>query len=342
MIEVPSRFATGTHNAITKRLARVALFEFPASASGSRSPTFFAWTDWPAPIPYKERGVASGTALEFQPGFAPLFSALRKERHMRPHTIEISGPLASNPADGFTLDDFTSGAVRGARLTHWVVDPHRPNVRSPFRDRFFLDDPEFVENEYRMPMVSARERLRRLRGDIATPSCRRELGDRGCGIPLIAGDPGHLPQYRVSGALAVPDGSIHNRIKTRLQFTDATSVPSTFFSAGWFSHGELIGVTSTGTNLNLGRARKIAFSGSAFNPTGSGTSTWRIDIDLLDPMPFNIQGGDLYDIVVGCDKNYTTCQIKFPTEPTFGNRRRFLGEPFIIGTDRLIRSADAN
>lgn len=349
-IRIPGRWAAGTHERISKQLARCALFEFPASASGTRSPLFFAWTDWPHPIPYKETGVANGTAFEFRPGFAPFFSALRKERHMRPHTVEIRAPLAINESDGLVLDDFTSGIIRGSRVTHWVVDPLRPNVKSPFRDRFFLDEPEFRENEYVLPMVSARERLRRLRGDVATPSCRRELGDLGCGVPL---DGVLFPQFRITDATAVPSSVLsHNRISTRLQFTDATATASTYWTqANWFAHGELLGKISSGDNRNRGFSKKVAVSGVAFNPNVSDTTLWAIDIELMEPMPYNIQTGDLFDLVVGCDKLYTTCQDKFPiesiTDPVtmasipIGNRRRFLGEPFIAGTDRIIRSADA-
>jgi hypothetical protein len=55
-------------------------------------------------------------------------------------------------------------------------------------------------------------------------------------------------------------------------------------------------------------------------------------ITLALPMTYPIAVGDTYSIVAGCDKTASTCRQRF------GNFVNFRGEPFIPGTDAILRS----
>jgi len=57
---------------------------------------------------------------------------------------------------------------------------------------------------------------------------------------------------------------------------------------------------------------------------------WTTKIELFLPMPYAIEIGDTLTLVKGCDKRRTTC-IEFE------NFTRFVGEPFLAGSDVLMR-----
>jgi uncharacterized phage protein (TIGR02218 family) len=52
-------------------------------------------------------------------------------------------------------------------------------------------------------------------------------------------------------------------------------------------------------------------------------------IELFLPMPFDIGGGDTFDIQAGCDKSVATCLSKF------NNVINFRGFPYIPGNDKI-------
>jgi uncharacterized phage protein (TIGR02218 family) len=56
---------------------------------------------------------------------------------------------------------------------------------------------------------------------------------------------------------------------------------------------------------------------------------------LAQPMPYTIQVGDKYFVYAGCDKKQSTCISKF------GNIVNFRGEPFVPGTDSIVKYPDA-
>jgi uncharacterized phage protein (TIGR02218 family) len=54
-------------------------------------------------------------------------------------------------------------------------------------------------------------------------------------------------------------------------------------------------------------------------------------VELQLPMPYDIAVGDTFSIVAGCDRNLETCKTKF------ANILNYRGEPFLPGTDKIIR-----
>jgi uncharacterized phage protein (TIGR02218 family) len=92
--------------------------------------------------------------------------------------------------------------------------------------------------------------------------------------------------------------------------------PADFFASN-YTWGKAIWVTGN----NAGLAMEIISHVSS-------------KITLFLDMPFPITTGDQVTLVRGCDKNYNTCQ-------SYGNSRRFGGEPFTVGNDMLSRYPDA-
>lgn len=85
------------------------------------------------------------------------------------------------------------------------------------------------------------------------------------------------------------------------------------FSVGYFAYG-LVTWTS---GLNKGYSMEV----KTFAPG---------NVQLAMMMPFNIEPGDTYTIVAGCDKQFGTCRDRF------NNVIHFRGEPYIPGTDLLL------
>ena len=54
-------------------------------------------------------------------------------------------------------------------------------------------------------------------------------------------------------------------------------------------------------------------------------------VTLALPMSYPIAVGDTYTIVAGCDKTAATCKTRY------GNLMNFRGEPFVPGTDAILR-----
>ena len=83
------------------------------------------------------------------------------------------------------------------------------------------------------------------------------------------------------------------------------------------------------TTLDVDEATLVAESG-----TGDETMTSIGAVTLFLGMPFEIEVGDRVTIYRGCKKDVADCKI-------FDNINNYRGEPFVPGTDALIRSPDA-
>lgn len=331
-VPIPARFEASTDQAVTRSLVRAVLFEFlPRWNRGS-----FRWTDASRPFTYAPIG--SDIEIPFAPDWAPTMSAIRKERGARPSTMEIEGALAPpNRSDlGLVVEDFTIDRVADARVTHRWVDAERPWSPSPYLDQFYVEDYEYDDTRFRLTLASLLGRIGKRRGRQLSRKCANELGQgvngRGaCTVPLDGANP--FEQFRISGASTSNFPGTSRSVIAAL-FTGHPKPQ--FFIADWFKHGTL--VCTSGSNAGI--SRKIRSSTDATQPIQG--STHRLDLTLYESFPFNVTGGvDTFDVIVGCDRRYSTCKSKFPIFADVGNRKQFVGEPYVIGTDRLIRSGDA-
>lgn len=130
------------------------------------------------------------------------------------------------------------------------------------------------------------------------PSCRAVLGDSRCGVSLAA--------HTQSGTVLT--------VTNRRTFTvSGVSVPSgddTYFQGG------LLTFTSTGD------LEGVSMEVQDFDGT---------TVDLILSVPFDIQAGDTFDIVAGCDHSLATCRDRFD------NVLNFRGEPHAPVSDDTMR-----
>lgn len=323
---VNDRYNAGCDRAITCRKVRILTMDMLPLWNRP----IMRWTSAARPVRYEPIGYGAGQV--YVPEFAPRMSAIRRERGTRPTTMEISGSIApiDDPAVGLTVEDFAVGRLRDARVVHAWVDASRPWVVSPFVDTFYVEGSTFDDVRYEIQLAGIMARINTPRGEIGRRDCANHLGDAVCQVPLDGASP--FEQFRIADASAnVLAGD--NRREVTLDFTGHPK--SSRFVTDWFAFGDLVG--TNGRNANI--TRKIVSSTSGQSPIFG--STHRIHVVLSEAFPFSIQSGHQFDLVAGCDKRYSTCGSKFPIEAVVGNRRQFRGQPFLIGTDRLIRSGDA-
>ncbi len=110
-------------------------------------------------------------------------------------------------------------------------------------------------------------------------------------------------------------------------YTIADKTPATLgFEDDFFNFG---GVTFD-TGANAGKAKEVR----VFTADDGATITQ--DIEMFEPMPFDVAIGDKLKIFPGCDKLHTSCFTKF------NNAKNFVGEPFVPGQDTLGTYPDAH
>jgi len=127
-----------------------------------------------------------------------------------------------------------------------------------------------------------------------TPTCRAMLGDARCGVNLQA---------------LMKTGAVVTLIDDHTVTTDLTDAD------GYFNYGNLIFLTGNNAGYSMEVKSSLLLNG---------------EIKLFLRLPYDIQPGDTFQIVPGCDKIFSTCKNKY------NNIVNFRGEPLIPSKDRLI------
>lgn len=124
--------------------------------------------------------------------------------------------------------------------------------------------------------------------------CSNQLFDTGCGLARAA-------FLNSSTAATASDPK-------RLQF--GHTLPQ---AAGYFD----LGTVTFNSGANQGIKRSVRAQSASL-------------ITLMLPLPFDVQPGDLFDIVPGCDRRASTCATKFSNKP------RFRGAPLIPAAETVL------
>lgn len=137
--------------------------------------------------------------------------------------------------------------------------------------------------------------LQQVQGRLYNYKCDALLGDSRCGVSLSSST------YTGSGAAT--------RINSRssMQVSGLSS-----YTSGWFGKGKL--TFTSGDNNGVVREVQTHIISSSV-----------VTVNLWDPTPFDIEVGDTFTVVAGCDKLFKTCKAKF------NNFQRFRGFPHVPG-----------
>lgn len=220
-------------------------------------------------------------------------SSRQKQSGLRPSNFEARGVLFDATLSD---DDFRSGKFRDARVTEIVADWQYPFAGAFFRATYWIESVNFNGELWEAQISSQHNRFASPIGLLYGRTCRYTFGDVKCALATTDFDDS-------STVTGVPE------VTRVFGATGLTSQSDTYYAYGlitWTS-GSNIGI-EVEVDTYIDATRLFA---------------------LRIPMPFNIEVGDGFTVVAGCDKLLATCRDKFDNVVNFG------GFPTIPGTDAI-------
>jgi uncharacterized phage protein (TIGR02218 family) len=240
---------------------------------------------------------------QFLPAGGVSPSARQRNEQLKDRNLEAMGALTS---DAITFDDLRAGRYRQAQVTERLVDWRYPWADAFYQCRYYIVSTTFNGDVWTASLEGLTHRLKMVHGRIYGRTCDvAQFGDDRCDPEAV----GRL------AANTFP-GSITSINTPRRDFgTDVTGRP-----ANWFKSGTVYFTSGNCNGLRMDVSKSYT----------SGRLVLWID------MPFNLQIGDTFNVVTGCDRLFGTCRTKF------GNGPNFRGFPHIPGTDAAFKTPDSH
>ncbi len=244
-----------------------------------------------------------GTTFEPESGFTA--SEIRSGSDLSVDAQEAEGVLTSAT---ITKTDILDGRWDNATVEIWRVNWADTASRALLR-RGGIGQVRRGRLHFVAEMRSLAHVLGQTLGRTFQASCDAAVGDTRCGVDLNAA------AFKASGTVVTLSGD------RGFAFSGLSG-----FAEGWFALGTLHWLTGA----NTGRKAEVL----SHALTGAD-----ILLTLLEAPVRPAEIGNTFNIFVGCDKRFETCQAKF------ANAVNFRGFPHIPGQDTIIRYAakgDAN
>jgi uncharacterized phage protein (TIGR02218 family) len=236
------------------------------------------------------------TAFESQAGFTG--SDIESSLGLSIDNLEAAGALKSGSLDETRLraGDFDHAAVEIWRV-NWSSVSQRVLLR-----KGHLGEVSWGGGTFNAEVRGLAHLFNQQQGRLYQYGCDAELGDARCGVSLETG------AYKGTGVISSVDGA-----------TLLVSGINSFVSE-WFT----LGIVAWETGANAGRKLMI-------RRHRLQASTARID--LWQTPPFTVAAGESVVLRAGCDKQFTTCKVKF------SNTENFRGFPHMPGNDVVMAFA---
>lgn len=222
-------------------------------------------------------------------------SARQKQADIKTQNLELVGLLESA---SITHDDLRAGLFREAKITEILVDWLYPWAGAFQRNVYWIVETTYNGENWEARLEDIARWLTPRIGDLYNRVCRHELGDTLCGVPL---------SLFTTATKTVTQVDTARRIFRTSGLSDADD---------FYNYGKI--TWATGKNANVVSEIK--------DYTDSNNI-----IELQLKTPFDVEIGDTFVMIAGCDKLETTCKTKFTNFLNFG------GFPTIPGTDRSIQ-----
>ena len=200
---------------------------------------------------------------------------------------EVEGGLSS---DAITEIDLARGIYDGATVEVLEID-WTTSTRVALVGTYYLGEVSRTQSTFAAELRSEAGLLANTRGRYMTAGCEAELGDARCGVNTAA--------YAGSGAITIVTAT-----------TEFLASGLSAHDAAAFAGGTLVWTSGA----NLGQTPEIR------SHNGNLVGLWRAPL-------FDVQPGDTFDILPGCDKSFQTCRDRF------GNTDNFRGFPSIVGEE---------
>jgi uncharacterized phage protein (TIGR02218 family) len=207
----------------------------------------------------------------------------------------------------FTTSDVLGGLWRNADYILFRYNWQRPQDGRDILLVGTLGEILIGESQLTVELRDLRQYLQQPVGEPSQKNCRYRLGDSRCLVDL--GSPNNFTETRTVSVV----NSRQEFICSALSHGGSPSVDN------WYAEGELTWNTGNNAGINV----KVMHSGTG----GLITLAW--------PMYADIQAGDSFTIIAGCDHTLdgvSGCKIKFANVLNFG------GEPHRPGVDDLTQT----
>lgn len=231
-----------------------------------------------------------------QDGMYP--SARQKQQGTNSQNTQTRGVISSSL---IKEEDLRAGIYREAQIEEFMLDWRYPWAGRYNYVRYFIENVSFTEEQWTANLIGLTGKLRRKWGRKITRTCNADLGDARCGIDLEA--------------LAV-DGTVDAVSQSRRKFSTDLSNP-----VGYFNDGLLV----WNAGLNTGLVSEV----KAYVANLGQVILWL-------RTPFDIFPGDTFTIKPGCNKQPSTCDVKY------GNILNFRGYDTVPGANAVFKIPDAN
>jgi|TARA_R110000824_G_scaffold366730_2_gene555669 uncharacterized phage protein (TIGR02218 family) len=228
-----------------------------------------------------------GMSFEAAAGFGA--SAVESSSGLAVDNLDILGALMS---DRLSENDLVAGLFDNAEIEIWRVNWQDTNQRVLLR-KGNLGEVTRGATGFTAELRGLAHRLNQPVGRLYQYGCDADLGDLRCGVTLAA----------ASGTVL---GAEDSRIIT------ASGLDA--YAEDWFTRGRL----QFTSGANAGAAMEVRLHAK----TSAGAV-----FDLWQAMPRDVEAGDTFSVMAGCDKQFSTCTGKF------GNGDNFRGFPHMPGND---------
>jgi uncharacterized phage protein (TIGR02218 family) len=215
-----------------------------------------------------------------------------------PQNFTASGAIVSS---SITDEDLREGLFDMAKVVETIVDWRFPWAGHFISRTFLIEETKTDGVKWEAKVAGLLLRLSNSIGSVYSKDCEYRLGDSRCGVDLTS--------FTETGRSVVAVTDDH------LSFTsDATGADGRYD----------FGVLTWTSGLNTGLSREVK---TYLNSGGA--------IELQVETGKEIQIGDQFTIVAGCDNTIATCSAKF------SNHLRFGGYPFIPGNDQMLQTPNS-
>lgn len=224
-------------------------------------------------------------------------TAKQLQEGLQTRNFEAVGIIDS---DDITQDDLRAGRYREAEIHERLIDARYPFAGALFETKYWISEITFDGKIWNAQVQGPERWLRMNVGDLIGRNCRWDLGDAHCLASL---------------GTFTHNGAVTSITTQRLSFvTNLSSTEATTYAYGKFTW-------LTGANAGIVCECKAYTSGHL--------------VTLQLQTPFDIQVGDTFTAIAGCDKTFEMCRVRFDNVIHFG------GFPHTPGTEKLISTPNA-
>lgn len=237
----------------------------------------------------------------YQPAGSMNVSATQLQDSLRSRNLEARGIIN---ADDVTDEDLRAGLFRDAEVTEYLVNARFPYLGAFYTYRYRLREVTFDGMAWTAEVQDIGAFLRLKVGNIYARNCRHRLGDALCQV--------NLASFTESSKAVTTIDNVRKSFR-------ASALASTVDD--YFRYGRVVWLTGN----NAGVVSDIKDYVGA---------TRRITLQLATP--FNIQIGDTFNAIAGCDLTFDgDCKTKFSNGVNFG------GFPTIPGNEKALETPNA-